>query len=66
MKIVVIGGTGLIDSKIVAILRRGGHEVAAASRLAGYKRTMRGIANPAKITLSRLRQTSVPPEPFAS
>jgi uncharacterized protein YbjT (DUF2867 family) len=31
MKIVVIGGTGLIDSKTVAILRRGGHEVVAAS-----------------------------------
>ena len=31
MKIVVIGGTGLIGSKTVAILRRGGHEVLAAS-----------------------------------
>jgi uncharacterized protein YbjT (DUF2867 family) len=31
MKIVVIGGTGLIGSKAVAILRRGGHEVIAAS-----------------------------------
>src|ERR1700720_983499 len=31
MKIVVIGGTGLIDSKTVAILRQGGHEVLAAS-----------------------------------
>jgi uncharacterized protein YbjT (DUF2867 family) len=31
MKIVVIGGTGLIGSKTVAILRRGGHDVAAAS-----------------------------------
>jgi uncharacterized protein YbjT (DUF2867 family) len=31
MKIVVIGGTGLIGSKTVAILRQGGHEVAAAS-----------------------------------
>jgi uncharacterized protein YbjT (DUF2867 family) len=31
MKIVVIGGTGLIGSKTVAILRRGGHEVIAAS-----------------------------------
>jgi uncharacterized protein YbjT (DUF2867 family) len=26
MKIVVIGGTGLIGSKTVAILRQGGHE----------------------------------------
>jgi uncharacterized protein YbjT (DUF2867 family) len=31
MKIVVIGGTGLIGSKTVAILRRDGHEVVAAS-----------------------------------
>ena len=31
MKIVVIGGTGLIGSKSVAILRQGGHEVIAAS-----------------------------------
>jgi uncharacterized protein YbjT (DUF2867 family) len=31
MKIVVIGGTGLIGSKSAAILRRGGHEVIAAS-----------------------------------
>ncbi|MFZ2145259.1 MAG: SDR family oxidoreductase [Xanthobacteraceae bacterium] len=31
MKIVVIGGTGLIGSKTGAILRRGGHEVVAAS-----------------------------------
>ena len=31
MKIVVIAGTGLIGSKTVAILRRGGHEVVAAS-----------------------------------
>ena len=31
MKIVVIGGTGLIGSKTVAILRQGGHDVVAAS-----------------------------------
>src|SRR5499426_52260 len=31
MKIVVIGGTGLIGSKTVPILRQGGHEVGAAS-----------------------------------
>ena len=35
MKIVVIGGTGLIGSKIVAILRQGGHEVIAASPESG-------------------------------
>jgi uncharacterized protein YbjT (DUF2867 family) len=35
MKIVVIGGTGLIGSKTVAILRQGSHEVVAASRKGG-------------------------------
>ena len=31
MKIVIVGGTGLIGSKTVTILRQGGHEVVAAS-----------------------------------
>jgi uncharacterized protein YbjT (DUF2867 family) len=35
MKIVVIGGTGLIGSKTVAMLRRRDHEVVAASRKSG-------------------------------
>ncbi len=35
MKIVVIGGTGLIGSKTVAILRKGGHEVIAGSPESG-------------------------------
>jgi uncharacterized protein YbjT (DUF2867 family) len=35
MNIVVIGGTGLIGSKTVAILRQGRHEVVAASRKRG-------------------------------
>jgi uncharacterized protein YbjT (DUF2867 family) len=35
MKIVVIGGTGLIGSKSVTILREGGHEVVAASPKSG-------------------------------
>ena len=35
MKIVVMGGTGLIGSKTVAILRQGGHEVLAASPQGG-------------------------------
>src|SRR4051794_37788582 len=35
MKIVVIGGTGLIGSKTVPILRQGGHEVLAASPNSG-------------------------------
>jgi hypothetical protein len=35
VKIVVIGGTGLIGSKTVAILRQGGHDVLAASPNSG-------------------------------
>ena len=35
MKIVVIGGTGLIGSKAVGILRQGGHEAVAASPNSG-------------------------------
>jgi uncharacterized protein YbjT (DUF2867 family) len=35
MKIVVIGGTGLIGSKTVAILRQSGHDVVAASPKSG-------------------------------
>ena len=35
MKIVVIGGAGLIGSKTVAILRQGGHEILAASPKSG-------------------------------
>ncbi len=35
MKIVVIGGTGLIGSKTVTILRQGGHDVVAASPKTG-------------------------------
>src|SRR5712664_552732 len=35
MKIVVIGGTGLIGSKTVPMLRQGGHEVVAASPKTG-------------------------------
>jgi uncharacterized protein YbjT (DUF2867 family) len=35
MNILVIGGTGLIGSKTVAILRQGGHEVVAASPKSG-------------------------------
>jgi len=35
MKIVVIGGSGLIGSKVVGLLRRGGHEVVAGSPSTG-------------------------------
>jgi nucleoside-diphosphate-sugar epimerase len=40
MKMVVIGGTGLIGSKAVAILRQGGHEVLAASPKNGVNSIM--------------------------
>src|ERR671910_419943 len=51
MKIVVIGGTGLIGSKTVAILRQGGHEVVAASPKTGVNTITgegpkKGIAGP--------------------
>ena len=35
MKIVVIGGSGLIGTKVVENLRQNGHEVVAASRSTG-------------------------------
>ncbi|EEG09928.1 SDR family oxidoreductase [Pseudogulbenkiania ferrooxidans] len=42
MKIVVIGGTGLIGSKTVPILRQAGHEVVAASPKSGVN-TITGV-----------------------
>jgi uncharacterized protein YbjT (DUF2867 family)/nitrite reductase/ring-hydroxylating ferredoxin subunit len=36
MKIVVVGGSGLIGSRLVATLTRDGHEVVAASRRSGF------------------------------
>ncbi|MDM0012471.1 SDR family oxidoreductase [Variovorax sp. J22P168] len=45
MKIVVIGGSGLIGSKLVAILRERGHEVLAASPASGVDTlTGKGLA----------------------
>jgi uncharacterized protein YbjT (DUF2867 family) len=35
MKVVVVGGTGLIGTKVVGILRRAGHEVVSASPASG-------------------------------
>jgi uncharacterized protein YbjT (DUF2867 family) len=40
MEIVVIGGTGLIGSKTVPLLRRGGHEVVSASPTSGTNTVM--------------------------
>jgi uncharacterized protein YbjT (DUF2867 family) len=42
MRIVVIGGTGVIGSKTVAILRQGGHEVIAASPNSGVNASRGG------------------------
>jgi hypothetical protein len=54
MKIVVIGGTGLIGSKTVAILRQGGHNVFAASPNTGVN--TRSLAR-------ALRACNKPPKP---
>ena len=35
MKIVVVGGSGIIGSRLVTLLTRDGHEVVAASRRSG-------------------------------
>jgi len=54
MKIVVIGGTGLIGSKTVAILRQGGHEVIAASPNTGVNTiTGKGLKEALSGTMSR-------------
>ena len=46
MKIVVIGGTGLIGSKVVAILREQGHEAVTASPRSGVNTlTGEGLAD---------------------
>lgn len=46
MKIVVIGGSGLIGSKLVALLRQRGHQVVAASPQSGVDTlTGRGLAD---------------------
>src|SRR5947209_16105312 len=53
MKIVVIGGTGLIGSKTVAILRQGGHEVVAASPNTGVN-TITGAGLKAALPISQV------------
>ena len=46
MKIIVIGGTGLIGSKVVTMLRNSGFEAVAASRTSGVNTlTARGLAD---------------------
>src|SRR5690348_10637744 len=55
MKIVVIGGTGLIGTKTVAILRERGHEVLAASPKNGVNTItgegLRGAMDGAQVTI---------------
>ncbi|HEY5750266.1 MAG TPA: NAD(P)H-binding protein [Chryseolinea sp.] len=51
MKIVVIGGSGLIGSKVVAILRQGGHEVIVGAPATGINTiTGEGLAEAMKNT----------------
>src|SRR5262245_24272625 len=51
MKIVVIGGTGLIGSKTVPMLRQGGHEVVAASPNTGVNTiTGEGLTEAMRVT----------------
>ena len=59
MKIVVIGGTGLIGSKLVSTLRTKGHEVLAASPDSGVN-TITGEGNRRK-TSSTKHQLHVSP-----
>ena len=53
MKIVIIGGTGLIGSKAAAILRQAGHEVAAAAPSTGVN-TMTGEGLPQAMAGTRV------------
>jgi nucleoside-diphosphate-sugar epimerase len=59
MKIVVIGGTGLIGSKTVAILRQGGHEVVAASPKSGIN-SITGEGLKEAMAETKLPEQSVP------
>ena len=54
MKIVVIGGTGLIGSKTVAILRQGGHDVVAEVALAAPRNGIVEIAGPERVPFNEI------------
>lgn len=61
MKIAVIGGTGLIGSKLVAILGRQGHEAVAASPASGVNSiTGEGLADALKGTSAVVDVTNSP------
>ena len=50
MKIVVVGGSGLVGAKLVSMLTRGGHEIVAASRSSGVDAvTGEGLAEAAVV-----------------
>ena len=49
MKIVVVGGTGLIGTKVVELLGAGPHEVVAASRATGVNAFTGEIPNKAEV-----------------
>ena len=66
MKIVVVGGSGPIGSKLVATLSRDGHEVVAASRRSGFdavpgKGLAEALAVPRRLSTSRTHGTSKTP-----
>jgi len=56
MKIVVIGGTGLIGSKLVTRLREHGHEAVAASPETGVN-TLTGEGRSAAVRVGRTEAT---------
>jgi uncharacterized protein YbjT (DUF2867 family) len=60
MKIVVIGGTGLIGSKLVALLRQRGQEVLAASPASGVN-TLTGEGLPQVLAGARWLSISQTP-----
>jgi len=61
MKIVVVGGSGLIGSKLVEKLRRNGHEVVAASPKTGVNSvTGEGLADVLKGVFGGRRCNELP------
>src|SRR5574338_564664 len=68
MKIVVVGGNGLIGSKLVAILSRAGHDVVAASPRSGIDvisgeglgETLKGVSMIVDVTNGAYGRSLVP------
>jgi uncharacterized protein YbjT (DUF2867 family) len=57
MKIVVIGGTGLIGSKVVNILRQRGHEVVPASPSSGVNTLTGWTSSKRQVAIFFLRKS---------